>query len=110
MTEQLSGDRPQITQDQHDAGGSYTIAVAGAAHPAVLTWHARGEADAPFRLVDHTFVPIEARGQGLAAKLVEAIVADARTQGFRIAAMCPYVVTAFGKHPEWADIRAPLPR
>lgn len=99
-----------ITQEQHNAGGSYTIVVAGAARPAILTWQASGEPGDPVRVVDHTFVPTEARGQGLAARLVEAIVADAREQGFRIAPLCAYVVTAFGRHPEWADLRAPLPR
>lgn len=110
VTNQPSNPLPPITQDQHGAGGSYTIVVAGATRPAILTWQAKGEPGDPVRVVDHTFVPPEARGQGLAAKLVEAIVADARAQGFRIAPLCPYVVTAFGKHPEWADLRAPMPQ
>ncbi len=99
-------DPAPITSEETAHGGTYSVAVAGATRPAVLTWQNRGGV----RLVDHTFVPQEARGQGLAAKLVEAIVADARTQGFKIAPQCPYVVTAFGKHPEWADVRADLPR
>ncbi|TIX49314.1 N-acetyltransferase [Alteraurantiacibacter aquimixticola] len=83
--------------------------VEGAHRPAVLTWKARGE-DGEIRLVDHTFTPPEARGKGIAAKLVEAIVADAREQGFKIAPQCPYVVYAFGKHPEWEELRVPIPR
>jgi predicted GNAT family acetyltransferase len=100
---------PPIIREEQAGGGAYTMAIEGAHRPAILTWQARGEVGA-IRLVDHTFTPPEARGQGIAMKLVEAIVADAREQGFRIAPQCPYVVHAFGKHPEWADVRAPLPR
>jgi predicted GNAT family acetyltransferase len=100
---------PPIIREEHEGGGAYTLAIEGAHRPAILTWKARGE-NGDIRLVDHTFTPPEARGQGIALKLVEAIIADAREEGFRIAPQCPYVVHAFGKHPEWEDIRAPLPR
>ena len=41
----------------------------------------------------------------MAARLVEAMVADARTEGFRIVPACSYVEAAFRRHPEWADLR-----
>ncbi|HSG53878.1 MAG TPA: GNAT family N-acetyltransferase [Paracoccaceae bacterium] len=103
MSDQAS---PQIVSETTAQGGVYSAEVAGASRKAELTWQDRSGV----RVVDHTFVPPEARGRGLALKLVEAIVADARTEGFKIAPLCPYVVIAFGKHPEWADLRAPLPR
>lgn len=87
-------------------GGEYTILIAGAAQPASLTWQRREKDGMPVRLVDHTFTPPEARGQGLAGKLVQAIVDDARAHGFKIAPQCPYVVAAFARHPEWVDIKA----
>ena len=62
--------------------------------------------DAGAIIVDHTFVPPVWRGEGIAAKLVEHVVADARSRGFRIRPVCPYVVTAFKRHPEWADVLA----
>ena len=97
---------PAITRETTEHGGVYWAEVAGASRKAELTWQDRSGV----RLVDHTFVPPEARGQGLAKKLVEAIVADARAQGFKIAPLCPYVVTAFGRNPDWADVRADIPR
>ena len=82
--------------------GDYRVAVAGSARPAELTWIARGAT----RIADHTFVPPEARGQGIAHVLVEALVADARAQGFTIEPQCSYVAALFRRHPEWADVRA----
>ena len=103
-------DLPAIERSTHAGGGEYTIAVAGSPRPAVLTWRGDGQDRGGVRVVDHTYTPPEARGQGLAGKLVQAIVDDARAQGFKVAPLCPYVVNAFGKHPEWADVRADLPR
>lgn len=96
----------EIKRVETTNGGEYTILIEGAGHPASLTWQRREKDGAPVRLVDHTFTPPEARGQGLAGKLVEAIVADAREHGFKIAPQCPYVVAAFARHPEWVDVRA----
>jgi predicted GNAT family acetyltransferase len=54
---------------------------------------------------DRTYVPDRYRGQGIAAKLVERLVADARSKGVKIVPACSYVATAFERHPEWADVR-----
>ncbi|MFN5821799.1 MAG: GNAT family N-acetyltransferase [Novosphingobium sp.] len=51
-------------------------------------------------------VPPEIGGQGVAARLVEALVADAREHGFKIDPVCSYVAAQFKRHPEWADLRA----
>ena len=63
------------------------------------------------RVVTHTIVPSEIGGRGIAALLVERIVADAREEGFRIEPQCSYVAKKFDEHPEWADLLAkPLDR
>lgn len=51
-----------------------------------------------------TFVPDEQRGKGLAGKLVEAAVAQARLQGKKIKPTCSYAVKAFEKNSEYADV------
>ncbi|MFB0611802.1 GNAT family N-acetyltransferase [Aurantiacibacter poecillastricola] len=94
----------EIARNDETTHGNYRIEVEGSDRPAELTWQARGEA----RIVDHTFTPPAARGKGIAFKLVEAVVADARAQGFTIVPQCPYVAAQFRKHPEWADVRAQI--
>jgi predicted GNAT family acetyltransferase len=56
--------------------------------------------------IDHTGVPSEFGGRGIAAKLVNAAIADARAEGFKIEPICSYVEAQFRRHPEWADLRA----
>jgi len=51
-----------------------------------------------------TFVPPAARGRGIAARLVEAAVAHARAEGYRIVPSCSYVATWLRAHPEQADL------
>lgn len=95
----------EITRSDETTHGAYTATVPGAARQAELTWTARGGV----RFANHTYVPQEARGKGVAMKLVEALVEDAREQGFRVEPVCSYVVAAFRRHPDWADIRAEIP-
>ncbi len=56
--------------------------------------------------IDHTGVPTEHRGQGLAEKLVKQAMEDARASGTKIVPLCSYVAAQFRRHPEWADLRA----
>ena len=56
--------------------------------------------------ITHTIVPPEIGGRGIAGQLMQALIADARAQGFRIVPECSYVVAQFRRHPEWADLLA----
>ncbi|HCO46941.1 MAG TPA: N-acetyltransferase, partial [Erythrobacter sp.] len=53
-----------------------------------------------------TIVPPELRGQGIAGRLVDALVRDARREGFKIIPSCSYVAAQFDQHPEWEPLRA----
>ena len=96
---------PEILREDRTTHGAYRADVEGASRQAELTWVARGEA----RIPNHSSVPHEARGTGIAAALVDALIADARAQGFKIVPQCSYVEAAFRRHPEWADVLAETP-
>ena len=55
-------------------------------------------------IADHTFAPDALRGTGAALALVNALITDARTKGYRVVPLCPYVRAQSKKHPEWADV------
>ena len=57
-------------------------------------------------VVDHTGVPPAFEGRGIAARLVNAMIEDARKEGFKITPLCSYVVAQFRRHPEWADLHS----
>lgn len=57
-------------------------------------------------IADHTYVPEALRGQKLAEALLEALLADAREQGFTIVPLCPFVAGQARRHPEWAALFA----
>ena len=57
-------------------------------------------------IADHTGVPDAFRGQGVGVRLVEALVADARANGYKVVPLCPFVNAMRQKHPEWADVFA----
>jgi predicted GNAT family acetyltransferase len=55
-------------------------------------------------IADHTGVPEALKGRGVGQALVEALVADARAQGFTIVPLCPFVRAQYARHPEWSDV------
>lgn len=91
-----------ITHEDNGTAGEYRAHVAGSDAIGRLTWFDRGGA----RIAAHTLVPPEIGGRGVAMRLVEAMIADARQHGFRIDPQCSYVEAAFRRHPEWAALRA----
>ncbi|RVQ67791.1 N-acetyltransferase [Croceicoccus ponticola] len=93
-----------ITRKDSDTHGEYRAKVDGHDETGELTY--RKEADGQVLVADHTFVPPSLRGKSLAGKLVEALIADAREEGFKIKPVCSYVVTAFQRNPEWSALKA----
>lgn len=92
-----------ITHEGDGGRGEYTAHVEGVNATGELTWRAQGEG---VRIATHTGVPRELRGQGIAGRLVDALIADAREKGFKIVPACSYVAKQFDEHPEWSDLRA----
>jgi uncharacterized protein len=91
-----------ITRREKDGEGAYYARVEGSRSVGRLTWVEREGV----RIAEHTIVPPDIGGQGVAARLVDALISDAREQGFRIEPQCSYVAAKFDEHPEWADLRA----
>jgi uncharacterized protein len=90
-----------ITRHGDDTAGEYHAHVAGSDQIGRLTWVKRGGA----RVAEHTLVPPAIGGRGVAARLVEAMVSDAREQGFGIVPECSYVAAAFARNPDWAALK-----
>ncbi len=93
----------EITHTDKGSSGEYVAHVPDSDVAGRLTWKARGD---DVRVADHTLVPPEIGGRGVAAALVDALVADAREQGFRIVPQCSYVEAKFRRNPDWAELRA----
>ena len=94
----------ETTITRHDSGdhGEYRAAVPGSDAIGRLTYQRRGST----LVADHTLVPPEIGGKGVAARLVAALIADAREAGDKIVPQCSYVEAAFRRHPEWSELRA----
>jgi hypothetical protein len=94
-----------ITHHAQGQGGRYVADVAGETERGYLEWQpAQGEDDV--RVAKTTVVPKPIGGSGVAAKLVERMVEDARREGFRIDPVCSYVAKKFEDNPDWSDLKA----
>lgn len=56
--------------------------------------------------MNHTYVPDELRGGGVAGQLVKTALEAARTAGVKVNPLCSYVAVYLERHPEFADLRA----
>ncbi len=90
-----------ITHVETNNEGRYEARLGDVANAGELTY-SRTNADTI--VADHTQVNKTLRGRGIANRLVERLVADARAGGYRIVPVCPYIKALFGRHPEWSDV------
>ncbi|WP_102961484.1 GNAT family N-acetyltransferase [Mangrovicella endophytica] len=89
---------------RHEDGGRQgRFAADTEAGTAELTWRRLDETTVAF---DHTFVPTALRGQGVAAKLLDAAVAWAREAGVKVVPQCSYVRAEFARKAAYRDIAA----
>ena len=73
----------------------------GAADHAVLAYAELGGGTLDLQ---HTVVPPEARGGGVASALVRAAVEHARAHDLKLVATCPYVAAWLERHPRDRDV------
>jgi predicted GNAT family acetyltransferase len=88
----------EISRETSGSKGRYTLRRDGA--EAELTYSITSPG---LVIADHTLVPDAFRGTGAGLALVAQLVSDARTEGFKIMPLCPFVNAQRMKHPEWAD-------
>lgn len=91
-----------IERETSPAGGRYVVHFEDGTE-AEMTYRPAGPNTIS---IDHTFVPPSHRLDGLAFRLVERAVADARAEEMKIVPVCSYVAAQFRRHPEWTDLRA----
>ncbi|WP_370460356.1 GNAT family N-acetyltransferase [Cytobacillus firmus] len=56
--------------------------------------------------IDHTYVSDSLRGQGIAGKLLESVVQEARSKGYKIVPACSYAKAVFDRKSEYQDLLA----
>ena len=68
---------------------------------AEITWQQYGSV----MVMDHTYVSDKLRGQGVAKQLLDQAAAYARENGYKMEAVCSYVVAAFEKSDAYNDVK-----
>lgn len=87
VTDNKEKQRFEVTIDGHTAFVEYTM------EPDVLS-------------LDHTEVPKELGGRGVASEMVEAVLMQAELRGYKVKPKCSFVQKYIQKHPEWESIVA----
>ncbi len=91
-----------VRHEESASGGRYVARVEGVSEEAELIYSRRADGTVS---ADHTYAHGATQGTGAARKLVDALVADARRDGFKVRPACSYVARLFDKNPDWADLR-----
>ncbi len=55
-------------------------------------------------VIEHTEVPVELEGRGIAGRIVRAELDYARAHKLAVLALCPYAKAFIGRHPEYQDL------
>lgn len=93
----------RIERELTPTKGRYVARIDGVEGEGELTF---SRASPMLVIADHTLAPDTMRGMGVAKAMVDRLIADARSEGFKIFPLCPYVKSRFDRHPEWADVRS----
>ena len=91
-----------VEHEEEDGRGRYVMRLPDGTE-GEMTYFRRDDSTI---IADHTGVPPQYRGQGIAEKLVATAMDDARERGQKIVPVCSYVAVQFRRHPEWHDLRA----
>jgi predicted GNAT family acetyltransferase len=95
----MNDEAPAISHDA--AKRRFEMVVDG--YASYLSYEKAGEGVLDFQ---HTFVPGELRGRGIASRLVEQALNHARTHGLKVIPTCPFVADFMRRHQEYRDLEA----
>lgn len=85
---------------QHDSEkGKFFVEMEGS--EALMTYK---KVDDRTLVYDHTYVPEELRGKGLAGAVVKSALEYARSEGYKVVPGCAYVRNYLERHPEYQDV------
>ena len=90
-----------VTKEDDGRHGRYVARIDGIDAEGEITFTHRGPGVIS---ADHTGVPDAMGGKGVAKALLDYLLEDARTSGFRIIPICPFVRAQYARHPEWSDL------
>jgi predicted GNAT family acetyltransferase len=76
----------------------YEVKLEG--HTAMLVYEREGNTI----LLLHTEVPPTLEGHGIASKLARTALDNARTNGFNVVPLCPFVASYIRRHPEYLSL------
>ena len=102
MTPKKPQQAEKIAHAEKNKRGRYWIETE--AGEAELTYQVGEQGD--LIVINSTFVPVGARGGGVALALVRRAIEDARAAGRKIDPVCPYVDLLVDRNPEWRALRA----
>lgn len=88
-----------IAHEEHPHGGRFVWAE-GDQRVAFLDYRRVGERV----LLDHTFVDPARRGQGIAERLVDAVIDWARANVLRVVPICSYTVVVLNRRDDLEDV------
>jgi predicted GNAT family acetyltransferase len=55
-------------------------------------------------IIEHTEVPIELEGKGIASRIVSTTLDFARAQKLKVMPLCPFTAGFIHRHPEYQDL------
>jgi hypothetical protein len=108
LTKTLTGGRYRLETEHGDELRPRQLPASGGRYR-LETEH--GDAELVYALrngavvIERTFAPDEVRGRGIALRLVERAVADARAAGAAVIPACSYAAAVFDRRPDWGEIR-----
>lgn len=89
-----------MTEIRYEENNHRTAAYEGQDMVGECTYYVIGEVWA----IDHTFVNSAYAGQGIAGRLVDELLNQARSKGVKVIPICSYVKSVFEKKAQYKDL------